>query len=49
MKQLLKMILSFRLEAAYCIVVVEHSTVMQTHKKHMYGLVSLCLRACVHL
>ena len=47
MRQPLEMILSFRLEvAAYCIVVVEHTTVMQT-QKNLYGLVRLCLRACV--
>ena len=46
MRQPLEMILSFRLEvAAYCIVVVEHTTVMQT-QKHMYRLMRFML-ACM--
>ena len=46
MRQPLEMILSFRLEvAAYCIVVVEHTTVMQTQKT----CTGLCVYACVHV
>ena len=46
MRQLLNMIRSFRLEvAAYCILVVKHTTVVQTRNK----CTGLCNSACVHV